>query len=524
MARCDPNVWRRSWIFGVHHGWKKANPLSAYKAGLKKIDDLHPLLELGIKQGLTLGQLQDWSEYDLRQQKGYAERILNHLGMEKTIKTAERLRFMRESWADSLFKKFFAGLKAEAFVLEYTHELAKATKKYNHGKIKTPPDPDLVAERVAQLINADFGGLHLGRLGRNPTLQKIARALLLAPDWTESNFRTVTGMMPGLNKMISKMIQDVPPPKGMEDVYRRFWGRVVLRIAVSTIIAQMLLNGKDDTDEFIEEQMLSNRFNKFRWTEIDISKLYHMLGIDLEGQRKTFSLGGHFFDPLKLIDPWRLVKGKGSPLVRIFGAGFSGSDWADRPFTGAKELITTGKTIKKSAYQETEGAFNRLPATLVNQVINNQPIQMGQLIRYLQGEADGLTALSHSMGAAVHTAWRPRLTTPIVRAKAKEDPVYATIERLMEKDVLKMGPPSRYISINGDMVKMGHGVYEDYLQRSSRMVRHRMSRIINTAKWARLNEADQADLIKRLVRAARKRSRPGVKKQLAQQQEGAVSH
>jgi len=242
--------------------------------------------------------------------------------------------------------------------------------------------------------------------------------------------------------------------------------------------------------------------------------LCQIRGIDSEGARKTFSLGGHFFDPLKLIDPWRLVKGKGAPLVRILGAGFSGSDWAGRPYTGAKELVATGKTVKKSGYQETEGAFDRLPSTLANQVINNQPIQVGQLIRYLQGEADGLTALSHSLGAAVHTAWSPRLTTPIVRRKVGADPVYRTIERLREKEVLQMGPPSRYLSVNGEMARMDHATYTDYLDRSSRLARRRLDQIITTSRWARLDEARQAEVVKKIVSAARKRARGRVKRQM----------
>jgi hypothetical protein len=454
----------RSWIFGVHHGWKKANPVQAYKDGLKKIEDLHPLIDLGIKNGLTIGELQDWSERELMEEKGFTERLVNYLGLESLEKAITYGRFQRQKFTDSLFKKFFAGLKAEAFVIEYSHELQKAQERYSQGKTDVAPDPDIIAEKVARLINADFGGLHLKRMGRNPTLQKVFRLLLLAPDWTESNFRTVSGMIPGLNDKLGKLIGDIPGPKGQDVLYRKFWGRVTLRIAVITIVSQMFLNGKDDTDEFLEEQMMSNRFNKFRWTELDVTKLYDMLGIDTEGQRMTFSLGGHFFDPLKLIDPPRLIKHKGSPLTRIIGAIGTGSDWAERPFTGVMELFKTGKTIKKSAYQEREGAYNRLPATVVNQVIGMQPIQVGHLIRYMQGEEDGLTAMMHSMGAAVHKAWAPRLETPIVEAKEGEDAAYAMVKGLIDKDILKMGPPSRHMLINNVSHEMTRDQYDKYLE------------------------------------------------------------
>jgi len=504
----------RSWVFGVHHGWKKANPVKAYKDGLAKIEDCHPLIDLGIKNGLTLGEMQDWSEHELREQKGLTESLVNYLGLEKMEKAIQFGKFYRQKFTDSLFKKFFAGLKAEAFVIEYTHELQKAQEKYSKGKSANPPIAEAIAERVARLINADFGGLHLKRMGRNPTLQKIFRLLLLAPDWTESNFKTVYGMFPGLHDKINKLVGDVPSPPGQHKIFRKFWGRVILRIAVMTILAQMILNGKDETEEYLEEQMMSNRWNKFRWTELEITKLYRMLGIDTEGQRMTFSLGGHFFDPLKLIDPPRLIKHKGSPLMRLIGAFGTGTDWAERPFTGVRELVKTGKTIKKSAYQEKEGAYNRLPATVVNQVINMQPIQLGHFIRYMQGEEDGLTALMHSAGAAVHKAWRPRLETPIVQAKGEEDRVFDAIKDLVNRDILSMGPPSRHMIINGISHRMTREQYEKYLEDSSAIVRRKLSRTIASIRWNRMSDARKIKVIASIIKNARKKIRNRIKRMM----------
>jgi|GEM_PF-1026565 len=832
----------RSWIFGVHHGWKGWNPVSAYKAGLDKIRERHALVELGVKNGLTLGDLQDWSERALGEQKGFAERLVNYFGLEKAGKVIEYGRFNRERFTDSLFKKFFAGLKAEAFVMEYGHELQKANEKYTKGVIKAPPDTGKIAEKVARLINADFGGLHLGRMGRNPSLQKWFRILLLAPDWccdfqtramtkagwkyhheletndeimafdpetqklkwsklkdkyvnknyagkmiriknfsrsvmltpdhtcyvynsttkrndivkakdlqtnhqiprcadfdfpeketytdyfvklcgwlvtdgyvkksynkladgstkeyrygritqskprtvemlknlgityhvddtncdhdkfkanykkhvfnipnglfqkmqdigledglnweflskltkrqikllddtmmlgcgtgqnrfsgkekivfymtlirtmqglpstfyqqeencwrtrwitrgkgiscwghhdnkdevdysgtiwcpsvdtgfwlaerkglifitgnTESNFRTVSGWIPGLNDKISRFMGDVPGPKGMEKIYRKFWGRVVFRIAVSTVLAQMLLNGWDETEEFINEQMLSNRFNKKRWTEVDVTKLYNMLGIDTEGRRKTFSIGGHFFDPLKLMDPWRLIKGKGSPVVRVAGAFVSGSDWADRPFTGAAELLTTGKTIKKSTHLPKEGAITRAPATIVNQVVNMQPIQIGHFIQYLQGEEDGLTALMQSAGAQTHTAWPPRLETPILEAEGKKaDPAFDMIEKMLKAGDLSMGPPSRYMTVGGITQRMTRGQYAKYLNDSSSIVRRKLERRMKADNWEQFSPEKRAKIIRKVILNARKRVRSRIKKSTARGMEEAA--
>ena len=200
--------------------------------------------------------------------KGLTEKAMEKLGSQLGLKAVETGRAFREMASNSLFKKFFAGLKAEAFAIEYVHELQK-----NPGV-----DAEVIAERVARLINEDFGGLHLQRMGRNPTLQKVARLLLLAPDWTESNFRAFFGQAPGdkLNKWISKMISDVPPPPGMQKMYRRFWLRVATRTILTTILAQLLINGRNEDDqedmiEFDRDQFSSwDMFSRMRWTMVDI--------------------------------------------------------------------------------------------------------------------------------------------------------------------------------------------------------------------------------------------------------------
>lgn len=513
----------RSWIFGVHHGWKggKWNPVAAYKSGLDKVNDLHPLVELGVKNGLTLGELQDWSEHDLRDREGLTERLVKYLGWEKAAKAIERGKFHRESWADSLFKKFFSGLKVEAFVIEYTHELQKAQDAWEAGKRDHPPNADRIAERVARLINADFGGLHLQRMGRNPTLQKLGRLALLAPDWTESNFRTVSGMIPGLNEKIAKIMGDVPGPKGMEEIYRKFWGRVMLRIAVSTILAQMLL-GADDAGEFYKEQLLSKEFKRFRWTGVDVTRIYRALGIELDGARKTFSVGGHFFDPLKLLSPARLAKGKGSPITRVIGALGSGTDWADRPFTGVKELATEGRTVKKSAHEPVEGEFNRLPSLVVNQVTDMQPIQVGHALRYLAGEEDGLSALLQSIGVHVHSAWKPRITTPVIRTE-KAPEAFDEVQRLLDAEVLGMAPPSRHLTINGISHELSRERYGRYLQESSERAMVRLARSMAGERWKRYTPERRAEIAAKVIKAARRRVRQKIKREILREKRRAAN-
>jgi hypothetical protein len=422
----------RSWVFGTHHGGK-INPVSAYKRGLKKIEGMHPIVQLAIKNGLTIGLQQDFDEAYNTDDTVF-EQISKRLDIDKSLKVAEWVKQKRNSFTNSLFKHFFAGLKAEAFVVEFTHELNKNKDQ----------DVNRLAEKVATLINADFGGLHLQRMGRNKTLQGFARLLLLAPDWTESNFRTVTGMIPGMNKAISKLMGELPPPPGMDKVYRKFWGRVIFSSVVATLIPQLLINGwtPDDRDnllDFYREQLSSwDQSRRLRWTAVDITKLYHVLGVDIpDNQRKTFSIVGHFADPLKILDIDRLIKSKGSPIVRIADNLLSGTDWAKRPYTGVSELVRTHKTIKKSRYQKTENVLNRLPSAIIGSAKGALPIQANELISYLMGEQDGWSSLFTSAGAHVSNTYTP----DIVGDRYKE----------LRSNVLRVGREAKALRLGGNV-------------------------------------------------------------------------
>ncbi|HUV28078.1 MAG TPA: hypothetical protein VMW34_11995, partial [Anaerolineales bacterium] len=103
--------------------------------------------------------------------------------------------------------------------------------------------------------------------------------------------------------------------------------------------------------------------------------------------------------------PSKLAKGKASPLGRIGMAVGTQSDWRERPFTSIEEFLATGKTVKKSRFQEKEGFYDSLPSLIANQIIGMQPIQIGNLIRYAQGEEDGLSSILKSAGAHVSTAY-----------------------------------------------------------------------------------------------------------------------
>ncbi len=166
-------AFARSYWFGTRRKtFEEWNLNKARKEGLKAIQDLKPELIRLVRNGLTLGRTQDWEESILTQEDTMFGRAIDKAGpMPKAIKN--KIKELRERQARFLFQNFGAGLKATAGLIEYRNAL----------KDHPDMDPNDRAKMVASLINDDFGGLHLQRMERNPTLQHIFRLLALAPDW-----------------------------------------------------------------------------------------------------------------------------------------------------------------------------------------------------------------------------------------------------------------------------------------------------------------------------------------------------
>ncbi len=174
----------RSYLFGgAINDVKDVRFIKTYKEGLKRVRELDPEIELLVKNGLTLFRIQDWEENLLREKTALGK-FLDKNKVTRVVK--DKITGLQQQQARFLFTKFGAGLKAMAGLHEYQRLLTSR------------PDlqPNERAKLVANLINDDFGGLHLERMGRNPTLQHIFRLFALAPDWcclSDTRAMTKTG-------------------------------------------------------------------------------------------------------------------------------------------------------------------------------------------------------------------------------------------------------------------------------------------------------------------------------------------
>lgn len=370
-------AFARSYFLGV--GRKKFKELSirrAYREGQKAIENMQEEIVLGVENGLTLGLRQDWDE-SLLQEKTAIENFLAKNKVTKTV--ADKVSDLRQKHVDFLFGGLGAGLKAKSFLIEFQHEM----------KRNPNADSNVIAKRVANLINDDFGGLHLERMGRNPTVQHIFRIFALAPDWTESNVRSMVKVFKAGGKQERQM-------------YQRFWTRVLVRGAALTVMANFLMVG-GELEELIENYKKAWRAGSLRWLDVDVTPLYQLFG-GKTGRRKYFSIFGHFKDPVKFIlHPIRSAHYKGSVMYGIFHEAIGGADWAGRKFTTLRELLQTAETVKWG--QGRPLSYEQLPSYFLSQLKGIQPVQIQNLISWMNGEMEGFDAIANSMGIGVRTTY-----------------------------------------------------------------------------------------------------------------------
>jgi hypothetical protein len=374
------------------------NPVDAYKQGIELMEQKNPIIAQLVRNGLTLGLKQDWNE-DLLREKTLIGKILDKTKATKAAK--DKILQLREAQAEFLFGEFGAGLKAKAAMIEYRNLIKK------HPNM----DTNTVAKMAADLINDDFGGLHLQRMGRNPTLQHFFRLFALAPDWTESNIRSMVKMVGAGTKEERNM-------------YRRFWAGIATKGVLLTVAANALfsIGAEDDDDKFFGKLKRTwgtgDDWKKLRWLDVDVTNIYKALGGKTK-DRKYFSILGHFKDPLKFsTSTLRSLQHKGSVLFKTFYEALAGEDWAQRRYTTFGELIGTGSDLGMSAAEELKGQTvtwkkgkkgpltpTRIPSYLLSQVKGLQPVQVQNLIAWTAGEMEGFDAIANSLGLGVRTTY-----------------------------------------------------------------------------------------------------------------------
>lgn len=371
-------AFMRSYYFPFNHKkWGDQWVINAYREGYNAILNLEPEIVYLVRHGLTLGRKQDWSEYLIREQL-FLGKIIDKIPGAKQVK--DQILALRANQADWLFGVFGAGLKAKVALLLFRNEL-----------LRNPDvDPGVSASIVAGHVNDDFGGLHLERMGRNPILQVFLRLIFLAPDWTESNVRTMVKVFVGT--------------KNERKIYHEFWVGALVKCGGAIALLNYLLAG-GDLDEMEKNYKRAWKEGNMKWASVDITPIYRAFG-GKTYRRKYLNLMGHFRDPFKfIIHPIRSLHHKGSVIERIIHEAYSGVDYAGRRFTTINELIKTGEFVTW------EGAphpikWEQFPSYMIHQVVGMQPVQVQNLIGWMNGESEAFDAILNSLGLQVSTTYR----------------------------------------------------------------------------------------------------------------------
>jgi hypothetical protein len=321
------------------------NPVKGYREGCDLVLGKKPGIDQLVQGGLTLG---DQIGLDIA-----AEREATRVG--KLVDKVPMASWIRRSLinlsranSSFLFNKYGTYLKANAAYLDYQHQLKKHANQLRNGEI-TEHD---IAKRVATVYNADFGGLNLQRIGRNPTLQALHRAVSLAPDWTESNVRTMVGAF----------------KRGDEgSIYRGMWGRVLMKGVGATILANFGTAVLDDEEDFLSQYKKAWNKGNLRYLDVDVTSVYRTFGGKSAG-RKYLSVIGHFRDPIKfVITPPRSAKGKMSMLARMGWEMGSGQDWRGRTFTSFGELAKSGQATRYKPFKSGPIGWEQAPSYIIKQ-------------------------------------------------------------------------------------------------------------------------------------------------------------
>jgi hypothetical protein len=338
----------------------------------------------------------------------------NTRGAKMALHGWKGLRRSKRQLTNGLFGQLFAGLKAQSAAVHLTRDITRSEKKLGRGL--TDAEVNKLAEKVALLINADFGGLHLERMGRNPDLQRLAQMTLLAPDWTESNWRTVTGMVPGVNKAIDKIINDNPAPAGMGEVYRSFWRGIAVKGFITVLAAQIavltMFGDEDDWDEYyrqLSEASNPDTFAKGRWASVDITPVARSLGLGpTNGKRIDLNVLGHFKDILKATTPVDLMKHKVSPIARLGESMLTRTDWKGDRFKTVEEWLSADSwALTADPYKdpkELQGWLDGMQQLVLASVYNvrqSMPIPLSELAQAAMGESSWLTSIGRAGGIDV---------------------------------------------------------------------------------------------------------------------------
>ena len=317
---------------------------------------------------------------------------------EKAAKIAgEKLKSKETGQLSPQAEAYFQLYKDSPEQIKMANEAQEGLWKYNSETENN------IIKRVSGLMNADFGGLHLNRMGISKSRFDLTRLLLLGPDWTASNFQTIAKLLPLNSKMGEGSDSFIGSDAQERAIYRGFWLRIAGRVAALTVALNLLMAGIDDEDIF--ERFKKAKGKKgFKALMVDISPMIHLMGGD-DSVDHYMNMGGHFMDPLKWFNnPVQQAIYKGGSLTKPIAGAISGLNYKKQRPTHFSEIPSRGLydwSMKKGPVTPTE-----YPSFITNEALNMLPFSVREAFGSVSGnEHIASQFLKGGMGMEVHRTY-----------------------------------------------------------------------------------------------------------------------
>jgi hypothetical protein len=420
-------AFTRSYFYGASE-WnpKNWNPLNVYKEAKRLVTYGHPLIEAGIRHGqLTLGRVNEWSKAGVNDTWGKLGQKLRNIASEKLSpeaavranKAIDNVGRAFSWWTEFTFGTLGAGLKSKAFAIK-VRDLAE---KHHHLSARE------IFTIAGKLINDDFGGLNLRQMNaRGNKAQRAIRNAFLAPDWTESNVRTIVKMSGLLNETLYPKERHMSKAAAAAEAqaYRGFWSQALIKgtatMAAANLLIQALFNGKDAPVEYFKEKWDEGGLGALYefFTDVDITPAMETLGTETDGYTIFLDGIGHFGDPLKWLgaktgDPVRsmvqALRNKSSWPVQRTVSLITGKNWRGWRFRELEDVLESPEEGLTGFEYGGEGmSASRFPAYVTDTLTSALPIPaqaggkiLSRILAHTFGEAEGIQDIAALLGVRV---------------------------------------------------------------------------------------------------------------------------
>jgi hypothetical protein len=309
-----------------------------------------------------------------------------------------------------LFDKHKTQIENEKTASEETSKLSTTAQTYLDMYGVLPDGVDVryskteekILSSVAGLVNADFGGENLGRLGVSPTQMDVARLLLLGPDWTISNTRSFMKGLWHRDSEISGAGGWVSGNNLERKLYSTFWMRVMGRSLLLTAVINSLMSPFDEREPG-ERLQDAFRAGGFKWLMADITPLMRAFGeTDSDFYLNTF---GQFIDPFKYVtNPPESFYHKMAPLSKAGVDLWTGTRW------DKKRAVPLSQVPEKGLYAYSDRTGTTQPDELASyaiwHLINMMPIQAKNRLDLITGDSNRVKSILESVGIDIKQEWK----------------------------------------------------------------------------------------------------------------------